>query len=433
MIKKSKFAELSLILFIIYGMFYNLLTSTVFQNRKIMMFFWLFVLSLSFISDDGLKTIKLTKKQMIIILLLFACVLIRNQDFANGGGVMTLRWIFYLIYFLSIYRNKSSICKIVKYTSYIGFVHVMATWFFFFFRSTYKYMYYIWQYWPSGTKLGTYGYRAALTNHYSSNGIVLAITYISFFSLILGSDENLFSKNNRRYLACFILSYLACLLTCKRAHVLFGLLGMLFAFYVYKKEKMSNRFFKIIFTALLLLCVIIFVSPYIPFLDDFLSRFDSLEEDSTMGSRYVLWIYALQMFLNKPLFGNGWFSFTYQYRLNLYDASVRAARYEYSNVHNVYIQLLAETGIIGFSFFIILGMFIFLYSIKLLRKYRTDLLETGTEVPSIFSLTFQVFFLLYCFTGNCLYDFTAAFFFLAVAITMHISYMIRKQKRNIFI
>lgn len=428
MINKSRLVDLSLILFISYGMFYNLLTCTILENHIILAAFWLFVLLLSFIGCNDLRSVKIEKNHSIAIitLFIFAFIFIRNQEIANGSAVMTLRWIFYLLYALSIYKNGICVPKIVKYICIIGFIHVIATWFFFFFKSTYAYMYHIWQYWPSGTGLGSYGYRAGLTNHYSANGTVLAITYISFFSLMFGNGEKILSRKNRKYLICFLLAFSACVLTCKRAHVLFGSMSMLFVFYIYNKEKMTNRFFKIFFAVALLSCLVILASPYIPVLNDFLDRFDSLEDDSTMGSRYVFWIYALKMFLSNPVFGNGWLSFRYQYRLNLYDTSVRAARYEYLNAHNVYVQLLAEVGIVGFIFFIIIGFTILFSSIKLLRKYRIDLLKTGKEISLIFSLTFQVFFLLYSLTGNCLYDSTASFYFLSIAIVLHVNNIVRK-------
>ena len=78
---------------------------------------------------------------------------------------------------------------------------------------------------------------------------------------------------------------------------------------------------------------------------------------------------------------------------------------EMNHVHNVYLQLLCETGIIGFTFYMTWFISILWLSIKSYRRinfYKTSEFESA-NFHLKFAIGYQVFFLLYCMTGNPLY------------------------------
>ncbi len=70
----------------------------------------------------------------------------------------------------------------------------------------------------------------------------------------------------------------------------------------------------------------------------------------TVGIRYALWHAGLRMWLAHPLRGIGIGQFFAQ--LPFYGADLLAPRYLHDGAHNMYLQVLAETGLIGLVFFI---------------------------------------------------------------------------------
>jgi len=74
----------------------------------------------------------------------------------------------------------------------------------------------------------------------------------------------------------------------------------------------------------------------------------------TMGLRYDLWTAAWRMFVEKPITGVG--IGVYRWIVPLYSQDLPFLRNRNIWVHNTYIQILAETGIVGF--FLFMGMFV---------------------------------------------------------------------------
>ena len=87
------------------------------------------------------------------------------------------------------------------------------------------------------------------------------------------------------------------------------------------------------FTCLIYLLIMYFSSH-------FGSEMSSIVRETTSG-RYELWINALQCWLQSPLFGCGF------YQLDQYSGVIPA------HPHNLFIQVLTETGLIGFGFLIL--------------------------------------------------------------------------------
>ncbi|MCC6181327.1 MAG: O-antigen ligase family protein [Bacteroidia bacterium] len=80
------------------------------------------------------------------------------------------------------------------------------------------------------------------------------------------------------------------------------------------------------------------------------------------SGRFLLWKLGLDMWSESPLWGKGLTAFYYQYN----DA-----------VHNTYIQVLAETGLIGF------GLFIMVIIVSLRASYKLKTLYSDIDNPDI--------------------------------------------------
>ena len=97
----------------------------------------------------------------------------------------------------------------------------------------------IWGYWPTGTEIGTLGYRAGITSHYSINAMVLAVGLIVFTSFLIAN----WNKKNKINVLIIDLFLLTILLTTKRAHLLFGFLAILVGLFLHKPEDRKKNFF----------------------------------------------------------------------------------------------------------------------------------------------------------------------------------------------
>ena len=113
---------------------------------------------------------------------------------------------------------------------------------------------------------------------------------------------------------------------------------------------------------------------------------------------------ALLYFEQNPILGIGWNNFMKMFTLRN------------THCHNIYYQLLCETGIVGFSVFI---AFFVTRIIVTIKKLSISIHMEMQEAPWLkLSLFIQAFFLLYGFSGNPLYDIEETIlYFFAVGIS----------------
>lgn len=105
--------------------------------------------------------------------------------------------------------------------------------------------------------------------------------------------------------------------------------------------------------------------------------------DITNG-RLDLWFYSFSEFKNRPLLGLGF--------KNIYKVTG-------VDVHNVYIQVLAEAGIVGFVIFIFALLALFIKPIKF-SKYIKRYNNKEKFHSNIMGLYLSIYFVLYGFVSN---------------------------------
>ena len=89
-----------------------------------------------------------------------------------------------------------------------------------------------------------------------------------------------------------------------------------------------------------------------------LARLQGVLEDPEATSRIYLWAAAASLFFDHPFLGVGYGNYRFLYTDFSFLPGAVPGRLD---AHNIYLQLLAETGVTGFlSFLTILGLFIFL-------------------------------------------------------------------------
>lgn len=251
------------------------------------------------------------------------------------------------------------------------------------------------------------GCMAGLTEHYSTNGTFLAAGTIMATAKLFA---NRLKKKKDWFLFFFFV--IALLLTGKRGHVLFTAAAIYALYYFYLGNK-KMKLLKMLVTAFAVICFALIVFTLIPELGIVLVRLKEYVNEGAFAGRGSLWLLAIELFKSHPLFGIGWGEFRY-HTFGL----IRWA--ESAHTHNTYLQLLAETGSIGFLVYIVWMGRIFWWTVQEFSIARENSWEKKSLFYLEFSLCYQVFFLLYCITGNPLYDYeTFVPYFVSCAISIY--------------
>jgi O-antigen ligase len=136
--------------------------------------------------------------------------------------------------------------------------------------------------------------------------------------------------------------------------------------------------------ALILLVVMSFGAMFLTSSDELLQRFGRIEENMQMGeladerySRRAVWQATIQMVKDHPLLGVGLGA--YQYAYSRYDQG--SGLYRTEQAHNDYLQILADTGVIGGLVMLAFLALLFVRSFKALQT--RDLLQRSITLGAL--------------------------------------------------
>lgn len=145
--------------------------------------------------------------------------------------------------------------------------------------------------------------------------------------------------------------------------------------------------------------------------DSIVSRFTT--GDKTLSGRTDLYALALSLYAGHALTGIGWGRFKSN-TLGLFGVAGKTYA-----VHNVYLQLLCETGIIGLGMFLLCVISTLVYGILKYRKIMHSNQHDKEKNLLQFGLFLQFFFLVYCMSGNPLYDYNFLItYFIGIIFTL---------------
>lgn len=233
---------------------------------------------------------------------------------------------------------------------------------------------------------------AGFTAHYSSNGIFLAIGVCAVLAYAVFNAKG---RKRKRFVLLSVLLVAALLMTGKRGTLICLVAAAYAVWFLYMGKRRDKVFWIITVTIVLLICVYI-ASWFIEPLGNFFARFqEQIASGDISTGRFVLWAEAWERFTQKPLFGHGWRWF----RFNSHLANGQ-------DVHNVYLQLLTEVGIVGsipffVFFFANVRRAVVLYKLSISKEYPF----TANQCRAIaFSLIYQVYFLILSFEGTTMYQ-----------------------------
>lgn len=261
------------------------------------------------------------------------------------------------------------------------------------------------------------GFNPGLTTHYSTNGMYLSIFCIFFFS-------NFLCAKNKKNFIILIIALIGLLLVGKRGAAIFTIIACIIMYFVINKKKISNKIFNFTFLFLGFILILYISSSFIPQVTIVFDRFMNTIDNGgdLMTGRGAFYELAFSIWKNNIFFGNGWGAFSNYYQIELYTVF----GVPYLDAHNVYIQLLCEMGLVGATLLIGLMLLIAFKTFKRVREIK----EKYRDII-IFSFGYQVFFLLYCFSGNPLYDAQCyVIYFICIGIYLVTEMLERSKKIN---
>lgn len=230
----------------------------------------------------------------------------------------------------------------------------------------------------------------ALTSGGAIAGLAFEKAYAAFICNVgLGIIFAEFVANKSyKYIIESIVVMLALMMTGKRTLFIIPIAVLLIYVILFSK---NNKFIKLAGVGLGVTGFVIIAYTVIPGASLIIDRIINNEGDVLSG-RENFWNYAMEMFHQNPLVGKGFMSFN-DYVFNQ-GFRYYGERWNYQ-AHNVYIQLLGETGIIGCALIVILIVLIAIKAISIAKK--------ESNFWNVLLVYWIVLFGIYSLTGNTLY------------------------------
>ena len=431
------FTQAPLMLFLVYIALLN----TPFLYSIFLQFLLLFLIILFSIISGLCKFSKYPKKGKIgkIYFVFFIVVLISvilslvlqgfDFDYHKNTYIDLFTYFLFGLVLITIKIRKSNIRKIFRVLLVIGFIYSCSVYFQYFYNDVYNSIF---------LRLFDISDQVEILN-LSRNGVYNGITnqtahtagIILFSIFIIISDYHVGKKILFSSLMFLFFLMFALLLTGKRAHIVFGLIAVIFLSIFSKKgiQRYKALFIWVIVILFLIASLYLFVNIFsnqtsgifIVINNLYRTIFNDGSHDILSG-REILYQQAVNNFFKSPIIGNGWRYF-YNNSVGLLPGGGR------SNVHNIYLQLLSDVGIIGFLSFLSLIVTIFNFSYRQFIKVHND----GFIKKIItFSLLIQTFYILYGFTGNGLSDYNYfAMYLLSVIFIIFTSKYLDKERNTV--
>lgn len=249
---------------------------------------------------------------------------------------------------------------------------------------------------------GTY---SGITEQIGRNAYYISVGISILFSNFIHNK----SKSNYVKIIMIAVYFLALLLTGKRGPLVANIAAMTIVFIYDVSKKKNSKLINILKISLILLLImsvlfIVFPESFTPIQRMILTQ----ESGDITSGRIPLYLGAIELFKQKPVFGWGTAAFS-----NIYG----------TGTHNMYLQLLAENGIVGFAIFV----FILFRNFVITRRFIKREVSSNNKEHSrrlYFSLYIQVFFIIYGLTGNPTND---VFILLIYLIASSIPFSLRKK------
>ena len=374
----------------------------------------LFALFLIYMYGADHGRVILYKKRVFAWLLLLLPILYKNYDVKNGSYYQILYFYSFFLIMIFLSNREKWAAKAWKIIKIYCTVHFVAGIFLLLNKNIlYNYIIPI-LYFPenSSTKRLLYesidnGYMTGLCNHYSKMGMIMSLGVIAMAGCIFEKKKDL------KKILVLLLFVVGLGLTGKRGPLLFAIISILITLYCFSPKKLTKKQLARILAAIIA-TVAFFIFAYIkiPQVHQLVGRFFEGSGDIntlSTGRVELFWVKAWGLFRLHPFLGNGWRSFR--------ELVVALFGNNSSNdAHNIYLQLLAEVGIVGFTAVVSFMILTWRKTYTLIKEKSARSDNDSAVVILKISLCYETFFMLYGFTGNPLYDMLCYFPYLLCCV-----------------
>lgn len=219
------------------------------------------------------------------------------------------------------------------------------------------------------------------------------------------------------------ITFLALLMSGKRTFSLLAVIAYFLIFSFNNDTKKRKKFIRLTFILILLLIVAYFTVPAVRMLAERILLYSG---DKTYNGRSYYWTAALSIFSNNKIHGIGMGCFSQYFDVYFH----RLGNLEAYDAHNIYIQMLAELGIVGEALFVIFFVICLISTIKLFKKLR-KIREKEYGYVLCYSVFLQIWFIVYGATGNPLYGAGQSFFYItSIAMMMSVKHELKIKEYN---
>lgn len=275
-----------------------------------------------------------------------------------------------------------------------------------------------------------FAWRILGTWNYDAGGMALSIS-LSAYIIVFGIGAFLFCKRKKSsvsYMLSVIFCFTALVFTDKRTIMLIALVLLMLVYFINCNQKTRIR--RILLLPIIVISLvglgILFYKTYGN--DNAIGRIiETLisvsEQKDISNSRNEIHSVAWELWRESTYtkwFGIGWTEFKQNFTLFQ----------NTSQVHNIYLQLLCETGIVGLICFISAQLTCLLLSLHLFIRFFGE--DSSRRNLIGFSVTGQLIFGIYGFTGNPLYDSTCyLMYFMMITILIVVRRSYRLERRQL--
>lgn len=193
------------------------------------------------------------------------------------------------------------------------------------------------------------------------------------------------------YMFMISLSYIAIILTGKRSFMLLLPVVLILLYVIYVREHLNVIHIIFVLSGICFFCI---KSENIFNLVEKILSKGSSEGGIQLSERGQFWALALKMFSENPILGTGLNSFDIKFNLS----GIRNIKYDFAGAHNIYIQLLGETGLLGVFFY-----FGAIFS-SFFRGLKAVLINKNIGSIMWISLAIGMILLIYGLSGNVIYQ-----------------------------
>ncbi len=255
-----------------------------------------------------------------------------------------------------------------------------------------------------------------LVGNYQFAGMMMSIS----FSVIL--IDYYFSRKKINILGLG-LTFLALMTSGKRSFTLLAAAAYILVYCFTNDKKKTKKFLKL---TSLLLVIVLLAYLLIPSARLVVQRFVEFKGDETYNGRTYYWEAATQIFQNNKLTGIGMGCFSAYFDVYFHRLGNSAAY----DAHNIYMQMIAELGIIGTGLFVLLFLSALLLTLDLFRRKSIRQNKKYMYVLC-YSAYMQIWFIVYGLSGNPLYGAGQCFFYIgAIAMMLSVRMNMLKLKRR---